>query len=60
VGQQERVLNYKVSDRPLDELKLSFVTEFEHYLLTVEKLQLKMAILTFDTLPLTQTNPVLD
>jgi hypothetical protein len=31
-------LNYRVSDRPLDELKLSFVTEFEHYLLTVEKL----------------------
>lgn len=31
-------LQYKVSDKPLEDLRLSFVTEFEHYLLTVEKL----------------------
>lgn len=32
-------LNYKSNDRKLNEIKLSFVTEFEHYLLTVEKMQ---------------------
>jgi len=29
---------YKLTDKPLPELRLSFVTEFEHYLLTVDKL----------------------
>ncbi len=32
-------LHFKTSDKPLPELRLSFVTEFEHYLLTVEKIQ---------------------
>lgn len=32
-------LNYKSNDRQLKEIRLSFVTEFEHYLLTVEKMQ---------------------
>jgi site-specific recombinase XerD len=30
---------YKVDDMPLPEMRLRFVTEFEHYLLTKEKLQ---------------------
>ncbi|MFN3757435.1 MAG: site-specific integrase [Flavobacterium sp.] len=30
---------YKVDDMPLPEMRLRFVTEFEHYLLTVDKLQ---------------------
>ncbi len=30
---------YKVNDKPLPELRLAFVTEFEHYLLTIDKLQ---------------------
>jgi len=30
---------YKVSDMPLPDMRLRFVTEFEHYLLTKEKLQ---------------------
>src|SRR5690554_3760469 len=30
---------YKVKDMPLPDLRLRFVTEFEHYLLTVDKLQ---------------------
>lgn len=30
---------YKKADKPLPELRLSFVTEFEHYLLTVERIQ---------------------
>lgn len=30
---------YKTSDKPLPEMRLSFVTEFEHFLLTVEKIQ---------------------
>ena len=30
---------YKTADKPLPELRLSFVTEFEHYLLTVERIQ---------------------
>lgn len=29
---------YKINDKPLPELRLAFVTEFEHYLLTKEKL----------------------
>jgi site-specific recombinase XerD len=29
---------YKISDKPLPELRLVFVTEFEHYLLTIDKL----------------------
>ncbi len=32
-------LHFKTSDKPLPEMRLSFVTEFEHYLLTVEKIQ---------------------
>ncbi len=31
-------INFKVSDKPLPEIRLSFLTEFEHYLLTREKL----------------------
>lgn len=31
-------LRYHVNDIPLDELKYSFITEFEHYLLTKDKL----------------------
>jgi len=30
---------YKIEDMPLPELRLSFVTEFEHFLLTTDKLQ---------------------
>lgn len=30
---------YKVDDMPLKDMRLSFITEFDHYLLTVEKLQ---------------------
>lgn len=30
---------YKTNDKALPELRLSFVTEFEHYLLTVERIQ---------------------
>lgn len=30
---------YKVNDKPLPELRLAFITEFEHYLLTVERIQ---------------------
>ena len=30
---------FKVEDKPLPELRLSFVTEFEHHLLTVDKIQ---------------------
>ena len=30
---------YKVNDKPLPELRLAFITEFEHYLLTVELIQ---------------------
>ena len=30
---------YNVSDKPLKELRLSYITEFDHYLLTVENLQ---------------------
>jgi len=30
---------YKVENMPLPEMRLSFVTEFEHYLLTVDKIQ---------------------
>lgn len=30
---------YKTADKPLPELRLAFVTEFEHYLLTVERIQ---------------------
>jgi site-specific recombinase XerD len=30
---------YKVNDKPLPELRLGFITEFEHYLLTIDKLQ---------------------
>ena len=30
---------FKVDDKPLPELRLSFVTEFEHHLLTVDKIQ---------------------
>ncbi len=30
---------YKINDKPLPELRLAFVTEFEHYLRTVDKLQ---------------------
>src|SRR5690606_12566996 len=29
---------YKCSDKPLSEVRLAFVTEFEHYLLTVDKI----------------------
>jgi site-specific recombinase XerD len=29
---------YKIQDKPLPELRLVFVTEFEHYLLTIDKL----------------------
>lgn len=29
---------YRAKDKPLQELRLSFITEFEHYLLTAEKL----------------------
>ncbi|HRP53188.1 MAG TPA: site-specific integrase [Fluviicola sp.] len=32
-------LQFKAADKPLPEMRLSFVTEFEHYLLTVEKIQ---------------------
>jgi site-specific recombinase XerD len=32
-------LHFKATDKPLPEMRLSFVTEFEHYLLTVEKMQ---------------------
>lgn len=32
-------LHFKAADKPLPEMRLSFVTEFEHYLLTVEKIQ---------------------
>ncbi len=32
-------LKYKVDDMPLKDMRLSFITEFDHYLLTVEKLQ---------------------
>jgi site-specific recombinase XerD len=31
--------HYKIADKPLPEMRLMFVTEFEHYLLTVDKLQ---------------------
>jgi site-specific recombinase XerD len=34
---------YNCDDKPLHELRLAFVTEFEHYLLTVEKLQTNTA-----------------
>ena len=30
---------YKMDDMPLKDMRLSFITEFDHYLLTVEKLQ---------------------
>ena len=30
---------YKVEDMPLKDMRLAFITEFDHYLLTVEKLQ---------------------
>lgn len=30
---------YKIKDKPLQEIRLAFVTEFEHYLLTVDGLQ---------------------
>lgn len=30
---------FQVDDKPLPEMRLSFVTEFEHYLLTVDKIQ---------------------
>jgi site-specific recombinase XerD len=30
--------NYKCSDKPLPEVRLSFVTELEHYLLTIDKI----------------------
>ena len=30
---------FKVEDKPLPELRLSFVTEFEHHLLTIDKIQ---------------------
>jgi site-specific recombinase XerD len=33
------VHKYKVENIPLPEMRLSFVTEFEHYLLTVDKIQ---------------------
>jgi site-specific recombinase XerD len=36
-------LRYKKKDVPLEELRLSFVTEFEHFLLTNEKLQANSA-----------------
>lgn len=36
-------LTYKISDMPLLEVKMRFVTEFEHYLLTVDELQLNTA-----------------
>lgn len=32
-------LVYKVEDMPLKDIRLSFITEFDHYLMTVEKLQ---------------------
>ena len=31
--------HYKTNDKPLPEVRLSFVTEFEHYLLTIERIQ---------------------
>ena len=31
--------HYKIADKPLPEMRLMFVTEFEHYLLTVDRLQ---------------------
>jgi site-specific recombinase XerD len=31
--------HYKIADKPLPEMRLMFVTEFEHYLLTVDNLQ---------------------
>ncbi|MBD3638082.1 MAG: site-specific integrase [Crocinitomicaceae bacterium] len=34
---------YKVDNMPLKDMRLSFITEFDHYLLTVEKLQANTA-----------------
>ncbi len=34
---------YKIEDKPLKELRLAFITEFDHYLITVEKLQTNTA-----------------
>lgn len=36
-------LHFKSTDKPLFELRLSFITEFEHYLLTIEKIQTNTA-----------------
>jgi len=32
-------LQYRVDDKPLPDMRLSFISEFEHYLLTVDKIQ---------------------
>jgi site-specific recombinase XerD len=34
---------YRTEDKPLKELRLAFITEFDHYLITVEKLQTNTA-----------------